>query len=227
MGAADFVQEMRWVGERLLLKLQRLPQAEPVEIVAFSVILLFTGQSGSRVLLGSSRHPGGETTVLAGVGWGGGGVVVRPWRSGSVSPGQRRGSRCPLGETRHFPWSQDMPQGWAGWCWDQRHPASCPRDEGTRAPGGGGGATGRRSGSSGRHGEPRVLLPGSGQRPSHPQRGFWGRGGRSFFPTSEPGASASPDLQAPCCCCCWWPVAAAALSAAAPSPGPGRPRCGL
>lgn len=43
MGAADFVQEMRWVGERLLLKLQRLPQAEPVEIVAFSVIVLFTG----------------------------------------------------------------------------------------------------------------------------------------------------------------------------------------
>lgn len=72
MGAADFVQEMRWVGERLLLKLQRLPQAEPVEIVAFSVILLFTGQSGSRVLLGSSRHPGGETTLLAG---GGGGWV--------------------------------------------------------------------------------------------------------------------------------------------------------
>lgn len=46
MAATDFVQEMRWVGERLLLKLQRLPQAEPVEIVAFSVILLFTGQLG-------------------------------------------------------------------------------------------------------------------------------------------------------------------------------------
>lgn len=40
--ASDFLQEMRSVGERLLLKLQRLPQAEPVEIVAFSVILLFT-----------------------------------------------------------------------------------------------------------------------------------------------------------------------------------------
>ncbi|XP_012909876.1 small integral membrane protein 5 [Mustela nigripes] len=42
MAAASFVQEMRSMGERLLLKLQRLPQAEPVEIVAFSVILLFT-----------------------------------------------------------------------------------------------------------------------------------------------------------------------------------------
>ncbi|XP_012309133.1 small integral membrane protein 5 isoform X2 [Aotus nancymaae] len=42
MAATNFVQEMRAVGERLLLKLQRLPQAEPVEIVAFSVIVLFT-----------------------------------------------------------------------------------------------------------------------------------------------------------------------------------------
>lgn len=42
MAASNFVQEMRSVGERLLLKLQRLPQAEPVEIATFSVILLFT-----------------------------------------------------------------------------------------------------------------------------------------------------------------------------------------
>ncbi|XP_037349772.1 small integral membrane protein 5 [Talpa occidentalis] len=42
MGASNFVQEMKEVGERLLLKLQRLPQAEPVEIVAFSAIILFT-----------------------------------------------------------------------------------------------------------------------------------------------------------------------------------------
>ncbi|XP_006912281.1 small integral membrane protein 5 [Pteropus alecto] len=42
MAATNFVQEMSLVGDRLLLKLQRLPQAEPVEIVAFSVILLFT-----------------------------------------------------------------------------------------------------------------------------------------------------------------------------------------
>lgn len=51
MAASNFMQEMRLVGERLLLKLQRLPQAEPVEIVAFSVIILFTGQ------LGLSRLP--------------------------------------------------------------------------------------------------------------------------------------------------------------------------
>ncbi|XP_010340717.2 small integral membrane protein 5 isoform X1 [Saimiri boliviensis] len=42
MATTNFVQDMRAVGERLLLKLQRLPQAEPVEIVAFSVIVLFT-----------------------------------------------------------------------------------------------------------------------------------------------------------------------------------------
>lgn len=45
MAAADldFVQEMRAVGQRLLLKLQGLPQAEPVEVAAFSILLLFTG----------------------------------------------------------------------------------------------------------------------------------------------------------------------------------------
>ncbi|XP_064351591.1 small integral membrane protein 5 isoform X1 [Camelus dromedarius] len=42
MAAANFVQEMHAIGERLLLRLQRLPQAEPVEIVAFSVIVIFT-----------------------------------------------------------------------------------------------------------------------------------------------------------------------------------------
>ncbi|XP_012893426.1 PREDICTED: small integral membrane protein 5 [Dipodomys ordii] len=40
--ATDFVQEMRSVGERLLQKLRELPQAEPVELVAFSIIVLFT-----------------------------------------------------------------------------------------------------------------------------------------------------------------------------------------
>ncbi|XP_036755961.1 small integral membrane protein 5 [Manis pentadactyla] len=43
MAASDFVQEIHSIGERLRLKLQRLPRAEPVEIVAFSVILLFIG----------------------------------------------------------------------------------------------------------------------------------------------------------------------------------------
>ncbi|XP_035890031.1 small integral membrane protein 5 [Phyllostomus discolor] len=42
MAAASFVQEVSAVGQRLLRKLQGLPQAEPVEIVAFSVIVLFT-----------------------------------------------------------------------------------------------------------------------------------------------------------------------------------------
>lgn len=66
MAAADFVQEMRSTGEKLLLKLQKLPQAEPVEIVAFSVILLFTGKLG---LSHSPQHPGSS--------WHPG--KVRPW----------------------------------------------------------------------------------------------------------------------------------------------------
>lgn len=40
---ASVVEELRTVGQRLLLKLQRLPQAEPVEVVAFSIIAIFTG----------------------------------------------------------------------------------------------------------------------------------------------------------------------------------------
>ncbi|XP_049626693.1 small integral membrane protein 5 [Suncus etruscus] len=40
---ASVVEELRTVGQRLLLKLQRLPQAEPVEVVAFSIIVIFTG----------------------------------------------------------------------------------------------------------------------------------------------------------------------------------------
>nr|KAF6458960.1 small integral membrane protein 5 [Rousettus aegyptiacus] len=51
MAATNFVQEMSLVGDRLLLKLQRLPQAEPVEIVAFSVILLFTATVALLLLL--------------------------------------------------------------------------------------------------------------------------------------------------------------------------------
>lgn len=46
MAATGFVEEIRSVGERLLLKLQQLPQAEPVELVAFSIIVLFTGKWG-------------------------------------------------------------------------------------------------------------------------------------------------------------------------------------
>lgn len=47
MAVTDFVEEIRSVGKRLLLKLQGLPQAEPVELVAFSIIILFTGKWGS------------------------------------------------------------------------------------------------------------------------------------------------------------------------------------
>ncbi|XP_014301334.1 LOW QUALITY PROTEIN: small integral membrane protein 5 [Myotis lucifugus] len=43
MGATDFVQEMRLVGERLLLKLHAVPPGGAVEIVAFLGHLLFTG----------------------------------------------------------------------------------------------------------------------------------------------------------------------------------------
>uniref|UniRef100_A0A5F9DBN6 Small integral membrane protein 5 n=1 Tax=Oryctolagus cuniculus TaxID=9986 RepID=A0A5F9DBN6_RABIT len=43
MAAASFVQEMRSVGERLLVKLQRLPQADTVELLAFSIIVIFIG----------------------------------------------------------------------------------------------------------------------------------------------------------------------------------------
>lgn len=46
MAAPDFVQEMQSVGERLLSKLRGLPQAEPVELVAFSILVLFTGKCG-------------------------------------------------------------------------------------------------------------------------------------------------------------------------------------
>ncbi|XP_004593110.1 small integral membrane protein 5 [Ochotona princeps] len=43
MAADSFVQEMHSVGERLLAKLQRLPEADTVELVAFSIIVIFTG----------------------------------------------------------------------------------------------------------------------------------------------------------------------------------------
>ncbi|XP_055448107.1 small integral membrane protein 5 [Psammomys obesus] len=42
MPSTDFVEEIRSVGDRLLLKLQGLPKADPVELVAFSIIVLFT-----------------------------------------------------------------------------------------------------------------------------------------------------------------------------------------
>ena len=55
MAASKLMQEIHSIGDRLLLKLQRLPQAEPVEILAFSVLVVFTGKPG---LPESPRHPG-------------------------------------------------------------------------------------------------------------------------------------------------------------------------
>lgn len=45
------------MGQRLLLKLQRLPQAEPVEVVAFSIIAIFTGQPKGASCGGGARAP--------------------------------------------------------------------------------------------------------------------------------------------------------------------------
>ncbi|XP_006886359.1 PREDICTED: small integral membrane protein 5 [Elephantulus edwardii] len=41
MAGRSFTQDLHDMGKRLLLKLQRLPKAEMVEVVAISVILLF------------------------------------------------------------------------------------------------------------------------------------------------------------------------------------------
>uniref|UniRef100_A0A8C3J117 Small integral membrane protein 5 n=1 Tax=Calidris pygmaea TaxID=425635 RepID=A0A8C3J117_9CHAR len=41
MSSEGFLKEMQTIGEKLLLKLQKLPKADPVEIVSFCVVLLF------------------------------------------------------------------------------------------------------------------------------------------------------------------------------------------
>lgn len=74
MAASDLVQELHSIGDRLLLKLQRLPQAEPVEILAFSVLVVFTGKPG--LFLASGR---GNRGASRRAGW---------------SPRQRRRNRC-------------------------------------------------------------------------------------------------------------------------------------
>lgn len=60
MAANSFIQEMHSVGERLLAKLQRLPEADTVELVAFSIIVIFTGKWGiqERPTCGSRQRPG-------------------------------------------------------------------------------------------------------------------------------------------------------------------------
>ncbi|NWV51125.1 SMIM5 protein, partial [Daphoenositta chrysoptera] len=41
MSPEEFLKEVQAIGEKFLLKLQKLPKADPVEIVCFSVVLLF------------------------------------------------------------------------------------------------------------------------------------------------------------------------------------------
>ncbi|NXY16963.1 SMIM5 protein, partial [Atrichornis clamosus] len=41
MSTESFLKEIQAIGEKLLLKLQKLPKAEPVEIACFCVVLLF------------------------------------------------------------------------------------------------------------------------------------------------------------------------------------------
>jgi len=44
MSSEGFLKEMQTIGEKFLVKLQKLPKAEPVEIVSFCVVLLFIGE---------------------------------------------------------------------------------------------------------------------------------------------------------------------------------------
>lgn len=44
MSSEDFLKEIQAIGEKFLLKLQKLPKADPVEIASFSVVLLFIGE---------------------------------------------------------------------------------------------------------------------------------------------------------------------------------------
>lgn len=88
MTAADFVQEMHSVWERLLLKLQRLPQAEPVEIATFSVLVIFAGKL---------RLP--EPPQAHGSSW----HQERAWCQPEGSLRQWRRSRGPSGGARGLP----------------------------------------------------------------------------------------------------------------------------
>ena len=83
MAASKLVQEIHSIGDRLLLKLQRLPQAEPVEVLAFSVLVVFTGKPG---LPESPWHPG----LFLASGRGNHGAS----RRAGWFPRQRRSSRC-------------------------------------------------------------------------------------------------------------------------------------
>uniref|UniRef100_A0A8C4UVS4 Small integral membrane protein 5 n=1 Tax=Falco tinnunculus TaxID=100819 RepID=A0A8C4UVS4_FALTI len=63
MSSEGFLKEMQTIGEKFLLKLQRLPKADPVEIVSFCVVLLFIGEFISG---GKGRKEGQPSPPLRG-----------------------------------------------------------------------------------------------------------------------------------------------------------------
>lgn len=72
MSSEGFLKEVQAIGEKFLLKLQRLPKADPVEIVSFSVVLLFIGEfvGGGKGVSEFLSSPMGATTPQAvQVGW--------------------------------------------------------------------------------------------------------------------------------------------------------------
>lgn len=74
MSSESFLKEVQAIGEKFLLKLQKLPKAEPVEIVSFSVVLLFIGEfvGGGKGVSEFLSSPMGETSSTGCVG----GLVV-------------------------------------------------------------------------------------------------------------------------------------------------------
>ncbi|XP_069807809.1 small integral membrane protein 5 isoform X2 [Dendropsophus ebraccatus] len=54
MSSQDVTKELQNLGEKLLVKLQQIPQADTVEIVSFSIILVFIGVVLLMVILGCS-----------------------------------------------------------------------------------------------------------------------------------------------------------------------------
>lgn len=72
MSSEGFLKEMQTIGEKFLLKLQKLPKADPVEIVSFCVVLLFIGEfisggKGVSECLVSSTRAACSTTFVGGL----------------------------------------------------------------------------------------------------------------------------------------------------------------
>lgn len=61
MSSEGFLKEMQTIGEKFLVKLQKLPKADPVEIVSFCVVLLFIGE-----FIGGSRGVRNVSSLLQG-----------------------------------------------------------------------------------------------------------------------------------------------------------------